>query len=221
MTTRPTQESGEHLPLRERKKRRTRRVLADTALHLFLHHGYDHVTLDELVEDAQVSVRTFFRYYSSKEAVAMAAEEELWQAYARRLHGFVSGTPVLAQLRDRYVDAIREMPQEWTQRYLETRGLAARTPTLRAHHTAATDRLQGQIIAALEEEFGVDSRQDVRLRLLSDMTLSAVRYGSKNWIRENWTAERAGDGETLIREIVSAFDALPGAVALTPPRAEG
>ncbi|MFD3688876.1 TetR/AcrR family transcriptional regulator [Nocardiopsis sp. NPDC058631] len=216
MTTWPAPESDQHLPLRERKKRRTRRTLADTALQLFLQRGYDEVTLDELTERAQVSVRTFFRYYSSKEEVAMAAEGELWQAYARRLHGLEPGRPALEQLRDRYVAAIREMPGEWGERYLATRGLAARTPALRAQHTATTERLQSQVIEALEEAMGVDSRRDVRLRLVSDMALAAVRYGSKNWIRENRAAERSGDSESLVREVAAAFDALPGAVLLAP-----
>ncbi|MDT0327023.1 TetR/AcrR family transcriptional regulator [Nocardiopsis lambiniae] len=220
MTTRPAPEGEEHLPLRERKKRRTRRTLADTALRLFLQRGYDDVTLDELTERAGVSVRTFFRYYSSKEEVAMAAEGELWEAYARRLHDLAPGGPALEQLRDRYVAAVREMPGEWTERYLATRGLAARTPALRAQHTAATDLLQVRIIEALERVMGVDSRRDVRLRLVSDMTLAAVRYGSKNWIRENRTADRTGDGESLIREVVAAFDALHGAVVLVPTSPE-
>lgn len=220
MTTRPDSQDEERLPLRERKKLRTRRTLADTALRLFLQRGYDDVTLDELTGHAQVSVRTFFRYYASKEEVAMAAEGELWDAYAQRLRGFTPDRPALEQLRDRYVDAIRAMPGEWTERYLATRGLAARTPALRAQHSAATDRLQQRITEALEQAVGVDGRRDVRLRLISDMTLAAVRYGSKNWIRENRTAERTGDGESLVREVVAAFDALPGAVALVPAPAQ-
>ncbi|GHC85244.1 hypothetical protein GCM10007079_27920 [Nocardiopsis terrae] len=86
------------------------------------------------------------------------------------------GTPVLTQLRDRYVRSVREMPGDWTGRYLATRGLAARTPALRDQHTDATDRLRARITEALEEAFGADGRQDVRLRLAADRTLSAVRY---------------------------------------------
>ncbi|WP_191271304.1 hypothetical protein [Nocardiopsis terrae] len=71
---------------------------------------------------------------------------------------------------------MREMPGDWTGRYLATRGLAARTPALRDQHTDATDRLRARITEALEEAFGADGRQDVRLRLAADRTLSAVRY---------------------------------------------
>lgn len=72
------------LPLRERKKLSTRRLLADQALTLFSERGSDRVTLDELTTRAETGRSTFFRYYGSKEDVAMAAEGGLWDAYVSR-----------------------------------------------------------------------------------------------------------------------------------------
>jgi AcrR family transcriptional regulator len=215
MTGRPTESEESSLPLRERKKLRTRRALADTALRMFLERGYHEVTLEELVAAVEVSMRTFFRYYSSKEEVAMAAENELWNAYADEVARHRITGPVLAHMRDRYASAVRALPSDWIGRYLDCRALAARTPALRVYHAGTTQDLQTRLVDTLEKEVDTDSREDVRLRLIGEMALAAIRYGTKNWMRTDPRRHRPGDAAALVAEVTRAFDALPGALALT------
>ncbi|ADH66596.1 TetR family transcriptional regulator [Nocardiopsis dassonvillei] len=216
MTAEPFHDEESALPLRERKKLRTRRVLADTALRMFLERGFDQTTLDDLVATAEVSVRTFFRYYSSKEEVALAAEGELWEAYAAEVERMSVTGPVLPLLRDCYANAVRGLPGDWTERYLATRKLVARNPVLNAHHAGSVQALRVRLTELLEEETGTDSRADVRLRLVSEMALAAVRYGSMNWVRAYRHSDRTGDAATLLAEVTAAFDALPCALTLSP-----
>jgi AcrR family transcriptional regulator len=216
MTAEPFHDEESALPLRERKKLRTRRVLADTALRMFLERGFDRTTLEDLVAAAEVSVRTFFRYYSSKEEVALAAEGELWDAYAAEVERMSVTGPVLPLLRDCYADAVRGLPDDWTERYLATRKLIAHNPALGAHHAGAVQGLRVRLTELLEGRTGVDSRADVRLRLVSEMALAAVRYGSMDWVRAYRHSDRTGDAVTLVAEVTAAFDALPGALALSP-----
>ncbi|MEO6628043.1 MAG: helix-turn-helix domain-containing protein, partial [Aquihabitans sp.] len=57
------------LSLRERHAVETRQRIVDVALALFLQHGYEATTTDEIAEQADVSPRTFFRYFATKEAL--------------------------------------------------------------------------------------------------------------------------------------------------------
>jgi AcrR family transcriptional regulator len=60
------------LGLRERKKARTRATLIDAAVELCDRQGFERTTVDQIAAIADVSPRTFSRYFATKDAIAVA-----------------------------------------------------------------------------------------------------------------------------------------------------
>jgi AcrR family transcriptional regulator len=77
--------SDQVLGLRERKKAKTRALIVEVADRNFLERGFETVTLEEVAEQCEVSVRTVLRYFDSKEALALSHEYESLQSFKEGL----------------------------------------------------------------------------------------------------------------------------------------
>src|SRR4051794_28605337 len=77
--------------LRERKKARTRELIAETARDLFVEHGFERVTVSEIARAADVSQKTVFNYFPTKEDIFYwqleSFEEEMLGAVRSREPG--------------------------------------------------------------------------------------------------------------------------------------
>jgi AcrR family transcriptional regulator len=73
------------LGLRERKKLRTRATLIDAAVDLCDRQGFDRTTVDQIAAIADVSPRTFSRYFPTKDAIALALIDEILERTAVEL----------------------------------------------------------------------------------------------------------------------------------------
>src|ERR1700687_5725543 len=84
--------------LRERKKAQTRQALQDAAMTLFLERGFDGTTVEEIAETCDVSPRTFFRYYPTKEDVLFGDSQERCAELLAVLAAEPEGLPPLTAL---------------------------------------------------------------------------------------------------------------------------
>lgn len=92
-----TRPEGQPEGLRERKKRLTRKAIFDTAQTLFTERGFDNVTVAEIADAANVSVKTLFSYVRSKEELLFTDEPNVLDAVVAAVRGRrVGQTPLVA-----------------------------------------------------------------------------------------------------------------------------
>ncbi|TDC45352.1 TetR family transcriptional regulator [Actinomadura sp. KC345] len=97
--------------LRERKKRRTRQAIATAALRLFAERGYEETTIAEIAGAADVSPRTFFSYFPSKEDVVFAEIDDRLAEVSERLRRTPGETP-METIRRSVIDVLEALVSE-------------------------------------------------------------------------------------------------------------
>lgn len=199
-------------PLRERKKLRTRRALADAALRLFTDKGFDATTLEELVEEVEVSKSTFFRAFPAKEAVAIEAETQLWSAYLTTLERREVTGLVLAELRDALLETAAALEPGWDDRYVATRRLVLTAPALLAYVEHHRSGVKKDMIGCLADKLGLDI-DDLRLHVLAELAVTAWSVSGRDWVRE----DGRGGRQALIRRLKDSFEAIPASLHLAAP----
>ncbi|PRY38135.1 TetR/AcrR family transcriptional regulator [Umezawaea tangerina] len=97
---------SEQTGLRERKKLRTYQAISDTALALFAEHGYDQVSITQVAEAAEVSRRTLFSYFPTKEDLVISRMADHETEAGRVVRNRPPDQPPLAALRTHYLDGL-------------------------------------------------------------------------------------------------------------------
>ena len=133
--------------LRERKKEKTRDALVASALRQFTHRGFDRVTVEEIAASCDVSPRTFFRYFASKEDVLFAESD----ARCAQLVHALAEQGAEASSFQALEAAMRMLVSEYAEQHDVLRArhrIVTETPSLR---TRATERQQGWETSIFDE----------------------------------------------------------------------
>src|SRR5256885_1147003 len=99
--------------LRERKKRQTREAIARAAMELFEAHGFDEVTVAEVARAADVSEKTVFNYFPTKEDLLLHGSDERRAALIEAIRARPRGTPLVTPFREftmAFLDVVERAP---------------------------------------------------------------------------------------------------------------
>ena len=174
--------------LRERKKAATREALQATALRLAVRNGLDALTVEAIAEAVDVSPRTFFNYFGSKEEALLPSDEgrhvELQQAIAARPSDEPPLETLHAVIRDLAV-RISERREETTLRMQ----LVRENPSLLPRHLANFATFERVLVEAIAARTGLDPDRDLYPSLAATAAVGALRSASQLWRNQGDDAE--------------------------------
>jgi AcrR family transcriptional regulator len=208
MTVTPMAEAAAPpVSLRERKKLATRRLLRRAALELVAERGLANVTVEDIAEAAEVSPRTFFNYFPSKEAVLFGGDPDRAAELRDGIANEAPGKPALDALRvvltrdsESMADDLRSLggdPAEWLRRMKVARA----DPHVRAAHAAQMSMLERAIAEGLAARLGTDQETDPYPGVLAAAAVAMVRACLSFWA--------GSGGATPLNQVMDqAFEAL-------------
>jgi AcrR family transcriptional regulator len=153
--------------LRERKKERTRGLIASTALALFSQRGYQATTVADIAEAAEVSERTVFGYFATKEDLLFADHLALAEDLA---HALQEGgdVPALDTLRSFVVENVGRFDEQARIRW----EIVSQDELLLSHQRMRQAAFSESIAKAIAEELG-EAVDDLRPQLVAAAVIAA------------------------------------------------
>lgn len=197
--------------LRERKKRRTRDALVAAAWDLFHSHGYERTTVREITDAVEVSERTFFRYFASKEDLVLSPLLAASDAFVGQLR--------IRPAEERPVDAMRnalhaaagllEPELTETQTDWETHSQAVKliesTPQLLAAQLMIGQRLTDDVVAVIAQREGVDPVTDRRPRIIAAVFSALMTVAGQAWRGDGGIERLVQLADEYLTDLVPTF----------------
>jgi AcrR family transcriptional regulator len=138
--------------LRETKKLRTRQEIAEKAMGLFVKRGFDHVTVAEVAAAAEVSEKTVYNYFPTKEDLFFDEVPDRERALVEAVQNRRPGESVAAALERLQAAACGRMCSEGFATFAR---IIEESPALQAKELEVMARFTDALAGAIQSELGV------------------------------------------------------------------
>lgn len=190
--------------LRERKKHDSRRAIATAALELAIERGPDDITVEDIAAAADVSPRTVFNHFGTKDEAILGIGPERRSALAAAVRDRPAHETPIEALGAVFVESMTG--DDVTRRFWLARAkLVAAYPRLQAAQLTSQAALEHELTVVIAERTGRPADEDLYPTLVVSTALSALRLV---------LARSAGAGRSrLRRELEAAFGLLSAGLA--------
>lgn len=159
--------------------------MTDAACTLFARQGVENTTVEQIAAAIDISPRTFFRYFSSKEDVAVSLLDDRITEVIRALEARPPAESVLTALRRAVVGVVRshedDGPGDSGIRLRNARALLLTSPTVRAASLYQGVLRSGELARLLAVRMNVDPARDGRPQLVATIALCALETAVSGW----------------------------------------
>jgi AcrR family transcriptional regulator len=179
MTTASLTMEAPKVGLAARKKERTKRQLAEAAADLFYERGYAATTIDDIVAAVEVSPRTFFRYFPTKEDLVVALGTTSLDLFLDALRN----RPAEESLQVAVAEAVEQsLAAGWedTSRVRSFLALLQETPALRARWLEEAYGKRDRMAAVIAERTGTHPA-DLRNLIIAGAITLTINTALQTW----------------------------------------
>ena len=183
--------------LREIRRRKMAESIELVALRLFAQHGVDAVSVDNIADAADISRRTFFRYFASKDDVLLGETQQQLDLARSAFAEADPATPPMVLLR-RILHSLILLTEQRRELVVLRIRVAARDPEAFSKG-ALRSPVADVVIEGLAAHMQVDPRADLRPRVYVQAGFAATHAALQVWL--------AGGAKRSLEELtVEALD---------------
>ena len=188
--------------LRETKRRETHRRIAEAGIRLFLERGYDATKLEDIAEAAEISRRTFFAYFKSKDEILRAWERDGWEEILEDVRRASPDESPLQVIRS---SISKRLSRYNTEQLKAVAKVMSSSEALRAAKHFSFAEREKLLFEVLCEVWRQPERR-FALRLVAMSAVGALRVAVEMW-------ELPDNRRPLQRHFVETLDVLKSAIA--------
>ncbi len=208
------------MTLRERKKERTRDSIIKAATELFDQHGFDGTTIEAIAAAADVSRRTFFRYFATKEMV-MFPHQSIYQTQFRELllDGDPNETP-MAMVRRACLEMARAYMAS-REDHLRQQRIIQRSRTLIARGNELDTDWEDTIAEALIVRMGGGHLAETRARYIAGAAMGIIRVTLQQWYASDCRSDLVEMGQEAMDLLANGVNSyLANSATMSPAAAK-